>query len=136
MSRPARVLIVDDDFLIATFLEDICLDTGADVVGVAHKAETAVELALARKPDVILMDVRLGPGADGVEAAAEIQETLLDVKVIFVTGSNEPETIARINKNNPYSIFIKPVNPKDLSDLIESCSAPSFDRAVSIASQF
>jgi len=102
------VLVVDDEALIA---QTWCIHMemiGVEVCGVAATAEAAIALAKQHRPAVILMDVRLKGQADGIDAAIAIREHLSS-RIIFITGSREPETMARIQLGDPASILIKPV---------------------------
>ena len=70
-----RVMIVDDDFLICDELKGIVTDLKYEVVGVTDSGKAAVEMALDVKPDVILMDIVMENGMDGIEAAGKIKES-------------------------------------------------------------
>lgn len=107
------VLIVDDDFLIAEYLREVVEDAGCRVCATAATAEDAVAEALRFKPDVVLMDVRLRGHGDGVDAAIRIH-TRLGTPVVFITGSNEPETMRRIHADHPRGILVKPILPEQL----------------------
>lgn len=117
MSKPC-VLIVDDEFLIADTLSLQVEDMGYDVCGTAATAQAAVELAQAHRPGVVLMDVRLKGQADGVDAALEIHRTV-GSKVIFITGSREPATMARIEMDHPAAVLFKPIYGQQLRNAIE-----------------
>ena len=80
-----KIMIVDDDFLICEELQGIVLDLEYEVAGIADSGEAAVKMALDVKPDVILMDIVMENGMDGIEAAGKIMESI-DCAVIFVTG--------------------------------------------------
>ena len=89
------VLIVDDEFVIA---ESLCIhmeEMGLIVCGTAATAESAIALAQRHRPKLVLMDVRLRGEGDGVDAALAIHASV-GSKVIFITGSQEPTTMARI----------------------------------------
>jgi DNA-binding NarL/FixJ family response regulator len=62
-------LIVEDDYLVALELEHRLIEAGFDVVGVAGSADEAVTSAASNRPDVAIMDIRLGNGRDGIDAA-------------------------------------------------------------------
>jgi DNA-binding NarL/FixJ family response regulator len=108
-----RVLIVDDQYLIREYLKVWVEAHGFEVCGTAVSAKGAVEQALLLKPDCILMDFRLEGARDGVDAALEIVKSI-DTRIIYVTGSSEEATIARINEDHPFAILIKPIDPEDL----------------------
>ena len=116
------VLIVDDEFLIAEGLRMQLEDMGMEVCGKAATADEAVALARLHRPSVVLMDMRLKGGRDGVDAALEIHADV-GSKVIFVTGSREPSTIARINEDHPSGILFKPVFGAQLETAIQEALA-------------
>jgi AmiR/NasT family two-component response regulator len=118
MTAGKRVLVVEDEFLIASVITDMVTDLGMSVCGVADNVETAIELALQHKPDVVLMDVRLRGRLDGVDAALVIHREL-GGPVVFMTGSEEPANIARINTAHPAAILIKPFSFEQLTDTLE-----------------
>jgi DNA-binding NarL/FixJ family response regulator len=116
--RKARVLVVDDEFLIA---QGLCLqveDLGLTVCGAAATAEEAVALAQIHRPDLVLMDMRLSGDKDGVDAALIIHETV-GSKVIFITGSREPATIARIQMDHPAGLLFKPISDRQLRNAVD-----------------
>jgi len=113
------VLVVDDEFLIA---QGLCLqveDMGLNVCGTAATAETAVALAQAHRPSVVLMDVRLRGKGDGVDAAIAIHFTV-GSRVIFITGSREPATMDRIGMDHPSAVLFKPLFGRQLQSAIEA----------------
>jgi DNA-binding NarL/FixJ family response regulator len=116
--RKTRVLVVDDEFLIA---QGLCLqveDLGLTVCGAAATAEEAVALAQIHRPDLVLMDMRLSGDKDGVDAALIIHETV-GSKVIFITGSREPATIARIQMDHPAGLLFKPISDRQLRNAVD-----------------
>lgn len=111
-----RVVIVEDMFLISEYLSVLCRRFGMEIVGKARDGESAMEIILDTKPDFVLMDVRLAGDMDGVDVALAVRPHLPEAKVIFITGSNEPPTLAKINTDHPYRVFIKPVDPDALRE--------------------
>lgn len=123
MKTGIRVLIVEDEFIIAMTLKDELEVAGYEVVGLAGTADRAVELACAASPDVILMDIRLkGPG-DGVDAACRIHDQGLNPAVIFVTGSAEPEALERIRHDHPSGVVFKPAAFNEIERVIRAALA-------------
>ena len=116
------VLIVEDEVMIAILLKSVLEDAGIPVSGVAHSAVEALDLARAIRPKTALIDIRLGPGPDGIQVA----ERLLDAygcKTVFASGSGERETVERANRV-PGSMFLqKPVDPKRLVRCIRDAMA-------------
>jgi len=113
------IAVVDDEFLIAEGLSLQLRDLGHKVCGAAATAEEAVALVQANRPAVVLMDVRLAGARDGVDAALEIHATV-GSKVIFVTGSREPQTLARIGQDHPAGVLFKPVSDWQLRQAIDA----------------
>ena len=103
------VLIVDDQALIADLWSILLEEMGIEVCGTAPTAREAIAMARHHRPRVIIMDVRLRGDLDGVDAAIAIHETLAS-RVIFITGSREPATMARIQRDNPAAVLFKPVS--------------------------
>jgi len=103
-----RVLIVEDEALIAEELRDRLTRSGATVVGVTDTAESAVEMAVHSRPDVVLMDVRLRGERDGIDAAKAIRRTM-DVAIIYLTAHSDVPTITRAKNTGPYGYLIKPL---------------------------
>jgi DNA-binding NarL/FixJ family response regulator len=112
------VLVVDDEFLIAQGLSLQIESMGLPVCGVAATAETAVSMAKTHRPAVVLMDVRLRGEGDGVDAAIAIHDEV-GSKVIFITGSREPATLARIQMDHPAGVLFKPLFGRQLQSAVE-----------------
>src|SRR5262249_48848611 len=70
--EPARILVVEDNFLIALQAETALAEAGFHVIGVAASAEEATELAAAHQPDLVVMDIRLSGTRDGIDVAIEL----------------------------------------------------------------
>nr|WP_294526463.1 response regulator [uncultured Rhodopila sp.] len=111
------VLVVDDEILIADLWSMILEDMQIDVCGIAKTADTAIALAQQHRPKVVLMDVRLEGSRDGVDAAIAIQQTV-GSKVIFITGSRDSPTIARIQAAGPARVLFKPLGEGQLQDAV------------------
>ena len=116
------VAVVDDEFLIATGLSMQIESLGMRVCGTASDADEAVALVQAERPAIVLMDVRLAGEKDGIDAACVIHDTV-GSKVIFVTGSREPATMARISQDHPAGVLFKPVSDWQLRQAIEAALA-------------
>ncbi len=101
-----QVLIVDDEFLIVMGLQDLIEDLGWEVCATAANADDAIAAARKYRPAIVLMDVRLQGDKDGIDAARAIQESV-GSKVIFITGSREPATLARIEQGHPSAVSVQ-----------------------------
>jgi CheY-like chemotaxis protein len=113
------ILVVDDEFIIANSLSMQIEEMGYSVCGVAATAREAVALAQAHRSDVVLMDVRLRGAEDGVDAALAIHEST-GSKVIFITGSREPATMARIELDHAAAVLFKPIYGQQLRIAVDA----------------
>jgi DNA-binding NarL/FixJ family response regulator len=107
------VLVVDDEPFIAELWCIHLQVMGLRVCGVAATAESAVALAHEHRPSLVLMDVRLRGKADGIDAALAINASV-GSRIIVITGSREPETIARIKTADPVAVLYKPVSDRQM----------------------
>lgn len=113
-----KVMIVDDEFLAAWHLQALLEDMGVVQSELAHDGPSALELAARFQPDLVLMDMNLGPGIDGAETARRLLADR-DVRLIFITAYGDAGTIARIREAAPRAdVLIKPANPARLRDLV------------------
>ena len=107
----ARILIIEDETIIAMDIEMIVRDLGHDVVGVATTHAEAVAEAQKHKPSLVLADIQLADNSSGIEA---VQEILADVKlpVIFITAF--PERLLTGDRPEPAFLLTKPYQPATL----------------------
>ena len=117
MLRHASVLVVEDEFLIVEILTMMLMDMGLDVCASAASADEAVAMVERHHPQLVLMDIRLKGRKDGVDAATAIQQRQT-TPIIFITGSREPETVARIEHNHPAALLFKPVRFNQLQKAV------------------
>ncbi|MDX1639178.1 MAG: response regulator [Balneolaceae bacterium] len=94
MNTKRKVLIVEDEMIIALMIEQMITRLGHVVLDKVTTGEAAVEAALATSPDLILMDIRLGGKIDGIEAMQQIRKRK-NIPVIYISGNTD-----RIDKNN------------------------------------
>jgi two-component system, response regulator PdtaR len=104
---PPRVLIVEDNYLISAEMELALNDAGCSVVGVAASADEAVRLALAAVPDLVVMDIRLQHGGDGVEVALKIFAER-GIRSLFASAYHDPDTRQRAAPAAPLGWLAKP----------------------------
>ncbi len=112
---PAKILIIEDEPLTASHLEELVNSLGHKVIGVARTHAEAVQLAETDKPDLILSDIQLADGSSGVAAVNEIIGPL-EVPVIFVTG--HPEMLLTGTKPEPTFLIAKPFNSETIKAVI------------------
>lgn len=114
----AKILIVEDEMLIARDLEGILSDWGFDVVGIADAGEEAYSLYLLHEPDLMLIDIQLYGGMDGIELAQQCN-VIRRVPFIYLTGQADHATIERAKATNPAAYLFKPFDEKQLLVSIE-----------------
>jgi DNA-binding NtrC family response regulator len=114
----ARILIVEDEAIIAMELESQLQSLGYEVASVVNIGEKAIEKAEEEKPDLILMDIRIKGNMDGI-TAAEIIRSQSEIPIIFITAHADMEKLERAKKVLPLAYLIKPVKAHDLKVSIE-----------------
>jgi DNA-binding NarL/FixJ family response regulator len=121
-TRPARILIVEDDYLAATEIETALREAGFEVVGVASSADESVRLVRSESPALVIMDVRLAGRSDGVDAALTIfRET--GVRCIFATAHNDAHIRSRAQPAAPLGWLAKPYAPHSLIAMVRRALA-------------
>lgn len=112
-----KILIIEDEALVARELKSRLTQMGCDVVGIAYGNE-GIELARRTKPDLLLSDIHLKDGEDGIEMARTIQAER-DVPVVFLTAYSDEATVSRAKEVAPYGYIIKPVDNRELQIAID-----------------
>ncbi|MGA9120011.1 MAG: PAS domain S-box protein [Bacteroidota bacterium] len=118
IERRPRVLIVDDEVIIAEDLRQRLIQSGYDVIGPVSSGAEAVHLAQTSRPDVALMDILLRGPMDGVEAAARISEEFL-LPVVFITACSDLSTVERARSLPMASLLVKPFEDRELQLAME-----------------
>jgi DNA-binding NarL/FixJ family response regulator len=108
-----KIMIVEDEAVIALRLEQQLIEMGYDVIGISHTGEAAVENARSLPPDLILMDIMIPGDLDGIDVAKIVREEL-DIPVIFMTAFSEDEFIERAKEAEPYGYLVKPIRDREL----------------------
>jgi len=117
-NRPLKLLLVEDEFLIATLLQRNLRLAGYEVCELTSTGAKAVERAEEERPDYVLMDVRLAGEMDGIEAAQEIDRRF-HIPVIFMTGYADRGRLLEDGGLEPLAYLVKPVTPKHIQRVIE-----------------
>lgn len=111
----SRVLIIEDESIIALDLENLVGELGHKVVGTAATRDEAVNKARAQKPGLILADINLGEGGSGIDAVSEILRSF-DIPVIFITAY--PERLLTGERPEPTYLITKPFLPETVQATI------------------
>src|ERR1700733_2704545 len=115
-ARSYRVLVVEDEGLIANDVARRLASLGHEVLGPASTAEEAVELA--SRAEIVLMDIHIDGQRDGVDAAREIRARH-HRPVVFLTAHADRSTLERANEAGPFGYIVKPLGPASLQTSIE-----------------
>lgn len=113
-----RVLVAEDEGMMVEAICDRLTDAGCEVVATADTGARAVEAAIAVRPDLILMDVRLSGDMDGIRAVELINEKMR-VPVIYLTGDSDQKTLQRAKAASAYGYVLKPFHIRNLLVAIE-----------------
>ena len=113
-----RVLIVEDELLVAWHLESLTRDLNLEVCGLVPDGDGAIEQAVDLDVDLVLMDIRLAGKMDGIEAAQRIREQR-DTPIIFVTAHGDSATRALIDRTIPGApVLAKPITAERLKEAL------------------
>jgi len=118
MKTKSKILIVEDEPIIATDIEMILEDLGYEVVGIEDNAIDALAFIKTTKPDLILLDINLEGDIDGVMLAQDIND-FFKIPFIYLTSNTDSLTINRVKRTQPAGFIIKPYSEKDLESSIE-----------------
>jgi len=113
-----RILVVEDESIVARDLKDRLETMGYEVVGIAGTADEAVAKAGSLCPGLALMDIRLGGNGDGIDAAGAMRR-LHDIPSIFITAYADEETLRRARATEPLGYLVKPFQDRELHASIE-----------------
>lgn len=130
-----RVLIVEDDKLLALVEGKLISKLGYEVVGKAATGEEAIKLAIELDPDVIVMDISLKGDMDGVETVEEIRKQS-SVPVIYLSGNTDDFNFDRAKRTDFVSYLIKPVTRIELEEPLEEAILLSTGRISASSSGF
>jgi two-component system, cell cycle sensor histidine kinase and response regulator CckA len=114
----ASILIVEDEAIVAKDLSQKLARLGYDIAGVTGGGAEAVDLAREHRPDLVLMDIRLQGGMDGVEAAQAIHRDRA-VPVIYLTAHADAATLERAKLTEPFGYILKPFEERQLESHIQ-----------------
>ncbi|MCX6558141.1 MAG: response regulator [Candidatus Aminicenantes bacterium] len=114
----ANILIVEDESIIASVIAAALKKFEYEVIDILNTGEAAAVAALRKKPDLILMDIRLQGELDGIGAVELIQKQM-DIPVIYLTAYADEPTLERAKKTKPYGYIPKPFQEIELKTTIE-----------------
>ncbi len=113
MGSKTRVLIVEDDMIIAANISLQLSKLGYEITGIESRGEEAIIHARLNTPDLVLMDINLKGSIDGIETAYAMQNTS-DIPIVYITANNDEATFAKAKKTHPFAFIAKPINMRAL----------------------
>ncbi|MFN6539301.1 MAG: response regulator [Nostoc sp. EkiNYC01] len=119
VKQTVRVLIVEDEYILAINLQESLESLGYIVSDIADSAEGAIARATKLRPNLILMDIRLRGGMDGIQAAEQIWHNL-QIPVIYLTGHSDKSTVERATLTSPFGYILKPIREQELYVAIQT----------------
>jgi CheY-like chemotaxis protein len=118
ISPEPRVLIVEDETLIAEELRERLSQFGYSVIAAVDTADEGIAIATRERPDLVLMDIRLKGEKDGVQAAQEIRQQV-DIPIVYVTAYSDRLTVDRARQTDHDAYVLKPFHRRELQSTIE-----------------
>ena len=119
MFRKAKILIVEDEKIIAKDIADTLQKLGHTIVGIVSRGEEAIKFVSENKTELVLMDITLKGEMDGIETAGIINGSY-NIPVVYITAHQDSDTIEKSKSTNPYGYITKPIDDKDLNSSINS----------------
>ena len=111
--KKTRIVIVEDEALIADHIAVCIEDLGYEVAGIEEDGMAALELIAKEKPDLCLLDINLAGGLDGVDVAQEINRRF-GIPFIYLTSNSDRRTLERVKITEPAGFILKPYTLQDL----------------------
>ena len=120
--KPERILVVEDDFLVAMQMESALTEAGFTVAGVAASGEDAIELVLTERPRLAVMDVRLAGDRDGIDTALQLFAEH-GIRCIFATAHHDEQSRRRAAPAGPLGWLRKPYTMVSLVGMVRTALA-------------
>lgn len=118
MAEPIKILIVEDEMIIAANISLQLSSLGYEVTGIIPRGEEALTNIKQNQPDILLMDISLKGELDGIETV-KIMQNDYDIPVIYLTANADDANFNRAKSTNPYAFISKPFKKLDLQRAIE-----------------
>ncbi len=118
LERPIKVLIVEDEFILAVSLRETLEALGYSVTGIADSFITALHQVEQDRPDIVLLDIWLYRSQDGIGIATLLWD-VFQVPTVYLTGNSDRATFNRAYASLPFGYLVKPVQQTDLVTAID-----------------
>lgn len=119
MVPPIKILVVEDEMIIAANISMQLTEMGHEVIGIIPRGEDALNHIKRNRPDIVLIDIQLKGELDGIEIAQKMQEHHNDLAIIYLTANADEANFNRAKLTHPYAFISKPFQKLDLQRSIE-----------------
>lgn len=109
-----RVMVVEDEAVVALLLSSYLTKWGYDVTGIADNFDEAVEMFDSAHPDLVLMDISIMGSRDGIETAQALRDRRRDLPIIFISAFSDQGTARRVEESGAYAFLPKPFDAASL----------------------
>ena len=107
MDKPIKILIVEDEMIIAANISLQLSTLGYDVTGIVPRGEEALLHIRQNQPDIVLLDIQLKGKLDGIETA-QVMQIDYDIPIIYLTANADDDNFNRAKSTHPYAFISKP----------------------------
>jgi len=107
-----RILIVEDEFVVANDLEIMLEASGYETMGIAVSVNAAMEEIAKNIPDLVLLDIQLQGTLSGIDLARQLKAR--HIAFVYLSANSDQTTLQKAKATEPYGFLVKPVRPKDL----------------------
>jgi PAS domain S-box-containing protein len=118
-NQSPKILIVEDEHIVALDIARNLKSFGYEIVGMATTGENALKLTTQENPDLILMDIKIDGGMDGIQTVKKIQ-TEHNIPIIYLSAFSDEKTLERAKLTEPHGFLLKPFERKELRTTIET----------------
>lgn len=119
-----RILIVEDEPLVALEWKETLEGAGYEVVATVDSADVLLSSVRELQPDLVLMDVRLRSFLDGIDAVSRLR-FLSAIPVIYITAYSTPDVVRRAEGTKPAAFLVKPVEGAQLIEAVRQALSPA-----------
>ena len=130
MTPRSKIIIVEDEIIIALDLKLRLENLGYEVIHTAFNGEDAIKRTGETSPDLVLMDIQLNGEMDGIYVAQQIRR-LYNIPFIYLTGSYENSLLERAKQTDPVGFINKPFDESEIQNLIEKAISQKQDLDIS-----
>lgn len=118
MSKKSRILIVEDENIVAMDIQKMLLESGYEIISIVNSGEEAIVSVREQKPDLILMDVVLKGRMTGIDASRIISQ-YFNIPIIYLTGLSSDDSLLETRSRESYGFLFKPFSANELIIAIE-----------------